>query len=110
VSIYLEGESLAVKELDGVLVTGVEEIEVECLPQDLPERILVNISPLTQIGSSLHVRDLQLSASVRVLSDPDDLVVLITAPEAEEVVPEVEEVAAVEPEVIERGKKEEEEF
>jgi large subunit ribosomal protein L25 len=110
VSIYLEGESLAVKELDGVLVTGVEEIEVECLPQDLPERILVNISPLTQIGSSLHVRDLQLSSSVRVLSDPDDLVVLITAPEAEEVVPEVEEVAAVEPEVIERGKKEEEEF
>jgi len=108
VSLDVEGEAPAIGTYNGVLVTGVEEIEVECLPQDLPERIMVNVSGLKEIGASIHVRDIHLPPEIRVLSNLDDMVVLITPPAAEEVV--VEQVAAIEPEVIERGRKEEEEF
>ena len=107
VSIHLEGESPAVRDINGILVPVIEEIEVECLPQDLPERIMVDVSSLTEIGSAIHVRDLKLSDRVRVLTDPDEMVAVVTAPEAEEVVEEV--APEIEPEVIERGRKEEEE-
>jgi large subunit ribosomal protein L25 len=106
VTIDLVGESPAVKELNGVLVSGIEEIEVECLPQDLPERIMVDVSSLTEFGATVHVRDIKLSENIRVLTDLDEVVAIITAPEAEEVVEVV--AAEVEPEVIEKGKKEEE--
>ena len=110
VVIHIEGESPAVKNYNGVLIVGVEDIEVEALPRDLPDRITVDISNLVEIGDVVHVRDLAVSPKVRVLSDPDDIVVNITAPVSE--VEEIEEVAAgaAEPEVIERGKKEEEEY
>ncbi len=107
VSISLEGQALAVDTLNGVVVTGLEEIEVECLPGDLPERIHVDITSLTEIGSAIYVRDLILDDKVKVLTDPNEMLVLVTAPAAEEV---VVEVGTVEPEVIEHGKKEEEEF
>jgi len=107
VSIQVEGESPAVENLDGVMVTGLEEIDVECLPQYLPERIYVDISSLDEIGSAIYVRDLQLDANVRVLTDAGEMLVLITAPEVEE---EPVEEGTIEPEVIEKGKKEEEEF
>jgi large subunit ribosomal protein L25 len=108
VTLQVEGDAPAVKEFDGVLVTGVEEVEVECLPAYLPERILVDISGLLKIGDSIHVRDLQVVPEVEVLTDLDEMVVLVTAPEAEEV--EEVEAAVPEPEVIEKGRKEEEEF
>jgi large subunit ribosomal protein L25 len=107
VAVHLTGESPAVKDLNGVLVTGVEELEVECLPQDLPERIEVDLSILKEIGDAIHVGDIKLPANIRVLTDLEEIVAVVTAPEAEEV---EEEIAAAEPEVIERGKKEEEEF
>jgi len=109
VVIELRGLSPAVKDYNGVLVTPQEEVEVECLPRDLPERIVVDVSILQNIGDTIYVRDLQLPQNVEVLTDPHEIVALVTPPvvEAEEV---VVEVAAPEPEVIERGKKEEEEF
>jgi large subunit ribosomal protein L25 len=109
VVIELEGESPAVKEFSATLVTGQESLEVECLPSDLPERIIVDISVLKKVGDSIHVRDLQLPEAVEVLTDLDNLIVLVTAQAAEEVVEVVPEVVEAEPEVIERGKKEEEE-
>lgn len=110
-NVYIElvGDAPAVKEFDGILVTGVEELEVECLPKDLPERIQVDISSLRQIGDSLQVRDIQLPDAVEILTDPAEMVVLVTAPAIEEVEAGAE-VSAIEPEVIEKGKKEEEEF
>ncbi len=106
VPIELEGEAPAVKELGGVLVTGLEEIEVECLPKDLPEKIIVDLSKLEKIGDGIYVKDLLMPAGVEVLSDSEEMVVLITAPEGEEVEAEIAE--GFEPEVIEKGKKEEE--
>jgi len=109
VIIELIGESPAVKNFNGVLVPGLEELEVEALPRDLPERIKVDVSTLTEIGEAIHVRDIVLSNKVEVLNDENEIIVVVTAQAAEEV-EEVAEVAVPEPEVLERGKKEEEEF
>jgi large subunit ribosomal protein L25 len=99
-----------VKDLNGILVNGASEVEVECLPQDLPERLVADISVLEKIGDGLYIRDLPIPAGVRILDDPDTMVVLVTAQAAEEeVVAPVTEVLGEEPEVIEHGKKEEEE-
>jgi large subunit ribosomal protein L25 len=114
VGIELTGTSQAVKDFNAVLVTGLTELEVEAFPQDLPERIVVDISSMVKIGDGIHVRDIVVSDKVRVLDEPEEMIVLATAAkeEVEEVVAPEAEVAAeeaAEPEVIEKGKKEEEE-
>ena len=110
VSIQLTGESPAVEELSGILVLNIEELEVEALPRALPERIVVDISGLKEIGDTIFVREISLPAGIEVLSDPDEAVVLVTQPVIEEEIEEekVEEGEA-EPEVIEKGRREEEE-
>lgn len=120
VRIEITGISPAVKDLDAVLVTGLHSLSVECLPTALPDRIVVDISVLAQVGDAIHVRDLQTPEKVRVLSDPDEMVVVATYAkiEVEEVAPaavegavplEAEGVEGAEPELsVERGKKEEE--
>ncbi|HTX91329.1 MAG TPA: 50S ribosomal protein L25 [Anaerolineales bacterium] len=114
VGISLTGNSLAVKDFNAMLINGLTELEVEAFPQDLPERVVVDISPLQKVGDAIHVRDIVLSDKVTVLAAPDEMIVLATAQakeEVEEVVtPEAAAVEeAAEPEVIEKGKKEEEE-
>lgn len=108
VSIHLHGVAPAVKEYNAVIVTNMTSLSVEALPNDLPERIELDISVLTEIGSALYIRDLSLPAEVEVLSDPDEVVVIATgaAIEPEEEVVEVEEGA--EPELIEKKKDDEE--
>jgi len=103
VRIELKGVAPAIKDYNGFLVTGVEEIEVECLPGDLPEHFVLDISSLKQIGDSLSVSDLKAPERVELLTDLDEMVVQITAPMAEEVEPGL--AGAAEPEVIEKGKK-----
>jgi large subunit ribosomal protein L25 len=88
------------------MVPGLEEIEVEALPRDLPERITVDISTLTEIGQAIHVRDIVVSKAVEILDDPDEIIIVITAPAREEEA--AAEGVTIEPEIIERGKKEEE--
>ncbi len=110
VSIELTGLSPAVKDFNGVVVEGLDELEVECLPQDLPERFVVDITSLLKIGDALHVKDIQIPANVTVLDDPEEMIAIITAAKEEEIVVEAvpEEALTEEPEVIEKGKKEEE--
>jgi large subunit ribosomal protein L25 len=110
VTVQLTGESPAVEELSGILVQNIEALDVEALPRDLPERIVVDISGLKEIGDAIYVRDIQAPSGVEILSDPDEAVVLVTQPAAEEVVEEEKlEEGEAEPEVIEKGKREEEE-
>lgn len=104
VGIEIIGIAPAIKDFNGVMVTGIDNIEVECLPKDLPDRISVDISNLANIGEGIYVRDIPVPENVVFLAEPDEMIVLITHPAAEE----VEEVVAPvveEPEVIERGKK-----
>lgn len=109
VGIEISGVAPAIKDFNGVMVTGIDNIEVECLPKDLPDRIVVDISNLANIGEGIYVRDIPVPENVVFLAEPDEMIVLITHPAAEEV-EEVVTPVVEEPEVIERGKKEEEEL
>jgi large subunit ribosomal protein L25 len=109
VGIEFVGIAPAIKDFSGVIVEGITSIEVEALPKDLPERFIVDISTLAEIGNAIYVRDLSIPSNVDVLSTLEDMIVMVSAPAAEEIeVVETEELAE-EPEVIEKGKKEEEE-
>ncbi len=106
VGIELSGTAPAVKEFSAVIVTVLHELEVECLPQDLPARIVIDISGLATIGAGIHVRDVVISDKVKILDDPDEMIVVATATREEKVVEEApaEEEAAAEG--SEAGKKE----
>lgn len=93
----------------GILDQVLREIEIECLPGEVPDNIEVDVSAL-EIGDILRVEDLKLDASkLTLLSEPDLVVLTISPPTIEEEeVEEVEEEEA-EPEVIKKGKAEEEE-
>jgi large subunit ribosomal protein L25 len=108
VGIVLVGVAPAIKDFNGVVVEGIDSIEVEALPKDLPEKFSLDISKLANIGDGIHVKDVVAPANVAILDDPEEMIVLITSPAAEEVEAPAE-TEAVEPEVIEKGKKEEEE-
>jgi large subunit ribosomal protein L25 len=108
VRIEVHGLSPAVKDYNAVIVNNLTEIEVEALPGDLPERIVVDAGKLAQVGDAIYVRDLPVSDKVEVLTDVDEIVVVATGAAPEEV-EEAEGEAMAEPEVIERGKKEEDE-
>ena len=108
VNIELVGTAPAIRNFNGVVVEGVSSINVEALPGDLPERFTVDVSHLENIGDGIYLRDLEIPSGVELLDALEELVVLITAPAAEEVeeAPAVESAADVE--VIEKGKKVEE--
>ena len=114
VSISLVGDAPVLEEFSALIVSGIDQIEVECLPQDLPEIIEVDISSLNEIGSAIYLKDLPAIADVEFLSDPEELIAVASAVkeeveeevEEEEILDEVGEGA--EPEVIEHGKKEDE--
>jgi large subunit ribosomal protein L25 len=108
VQLVFVGDAPAVKNFNGIVVFNLEELEVEALPGDLPDRITVDISSLVNIGDAIHVSDIQMPAAVEMLEDLSEIIVVVTAPTL--ATEDVIETAAEEPEVIERGKKEEEDF
>jgi large subunit ribosomal protein L25 len=110
VPIVVEGTSPAVAEYNAVLISRMTQLEVEALPQDLPENFTIDVSVLDHIGDAIHVRDIEVPINVAVLTDREEIIAIMTPGTAEEP-EEVEEVEAgdEEPEVIERGKHDEEE-
>ena len=111
VPIELSGEAPAVKTLGGVLVSGVQSIEVEALPADLPDRVTISIDVLAKIDDKVTVADLALGKGVRVLTSADDVVARVIYQAIEVIEEPVKEAVAVaaEPEVIVRKKEDEEE-
>ena len=105
VPLHVKGEAPGVKE-GGVLDVVHHEIEVECLPTDIPEGLHADISAL-KIGDSIHVREIKFPSGVEPQYSPDEVVVAVHAPKAEEV--PVTEEAAAEPELIAKENKEGEE-
>ena len=67
------------------MVTELFAVEVESLPTDLPEKIVIDLSNLKHIGDSIYVRDLEIPANVQILQDPDEVVVLVAPGAAEEI-------------------------
>ncbi|MGH9535504.1 MAG: 50S ribosomal protein L25 [Terriglobales bacterium] len=103
------GEAMGVKAQGGVLELVTREIELECLPDQIPDFIAVDVSALA-IGQNLRVGDLQLAAGLKLLSAPDRVVAHVVAVK-EEVAPTPVEAAAevatpAEPEVAKKGKAE----
>jgi large subunit ribosomal protein L25 len=78
VAVHITGSAAGVKE-GGILQLALRELEVECLPHCIPGYIEVDISALT-VNESLHVRDIQAPAEVRILTDLDSTVVTIQPP------------------------------
>jgi large subunit ribosomal protein L25 len=99
-----EGEPVGVKTFGGLLQQNMRSLPIRCLPQNLPEIVIVDVSGLN-IGESLHVRDIKLPAGVVAVPDGDLTVFLVSEPTvAEEPAVAVEE--AVAPEVIKEKKPE----
>jgi large subunit ribosomal protein L25 len=115
VSVHIEviGTPVGVKQEGGLLDHVTREVEVSCLPADIPEKITVDVSELA-MGKAIRVADLKVPDKVTMLSEPDLVVVHVVAPRAEEEVAaaaapaEGEAAAGAEPEVIKKGKPAEE--
>lgn len=105
VAVSTVGEPIGVKRDGGILQYGIREIEIECLPDKIPGHITVDVSGL-ELGKSIHVRDISLADDIKVLTDPDEVIATVTSVAEEEAPAPVAEMA--EPEVIKKGKKEEE--
>ena len=99
------GIANGVKNFGGLLEQSLRTLAIECLPRDLPDRIVVDVSAL-EIGDSIHVRELQLPSGVTTRVPPDLTAFSVVTPAAEEEPVAVE--AAVEPEVITEKKAESE--
>jgi large subunit ribosomal protein L25 len=104
VPVVAVGEPTGVKQEGGSLEHILWQIEVECLPADIPQQITVEVSAL-KIGDSVHIRDIAFSPKVKVLNEPGAIVLSVAAPIKEEVAPPaVEGEVSQEPEVIKEKK------
>jgi len=104
VPVVAEGEPIGVKQEGGSLEHILWEIEVECLPTDIPRDIEVDVS-LLKIGDAVHIKDITFPSNIKVLNSLEAIVFSVTAPIKEEVVaPAVEGEEKQEPEVIKEKK------
>jgi large subunit ribosomal protein L25 len=111
VPIHTVGEPKGVKVQGGIFDFVLRELEVECLPDDIPENVTVDITELT-LGRNLRVAELPVGPKMKVLTDPARVVVHVVAPKLEEEKPAeavAEAPAPSEPELIRKGKAEPEE-
>ena len=113
IPIHVKGEAPGVKTQGGILDLVMREVEIECLPSDIPAHIDVDVSHL-EYGQGVRIADLPKSDKVKYLNDPDLTIVHVTAVK-EEAAPTADAAAAdaaaapAEPEVIKKGKQETEE-
>jgi large subunit ribosomal protein L25 len=112
VTVHVVGDSVGVREQKGILNLATHEVEVSCLPTQIPERLDADVTAL-HIGDVLTVADLKVPEGVRVLNDPGQAVATVQPPMAEETpaaAPAAAATTTTEPEVLsERKPKEEEE-
>ena len=110
VPVHFIGESPAVALRLGVMTIVTPYVELEALPADLIDHIDVDLSVLKAVGDAVHVRDLKLGDKVATVTDEDTVIVAVTMIGAgADAEPTAEEVTSTEPEVIQKGKIEEDE-
>jgi len=112
VPIVVRGEAKGVKQQGGIVDFVTRDLEIECLPGEIPEHIDVDVSEL-MLHQGVRVRDLQTTGKWTAVTEPDTMIVHVVALKAEEPAPTEAAAAApaaasAEPEVIKKGKKEEE--
>src|SRR5262245_2747315 len=111
IPVIVKGEPKGVKQQGGVLELIRREIEIECLPGDIPENVEIDVSEL-MLNQGVRVRDIAVSPKWTAISEADMMLVHVIMPKAEEAPAPAEAAAATaaapaEPEVIKKGKKEE---
>jgi len=104
VHLIIKGEPIGVKRDGGIFQVGLREIEIQCLPSNIPGHIDIDVSGL-RLNQSIHVRDIKLPEGIKVITDPDEVVATVTSLKAEVAPAEAEGSETSEPEVIKRGKK-----
>ena len=109
VPVVTQGDPKGVKLQGGIHEIITREVEIECLPNDIPEQFTLNVAEL-MVGQSIRAGDIPVSGSMRLLSPPDSVISHVISLKAEETTTAETGVAApgTEPEVIKKGKKEEE--
>jgi large subunit ribosomal protein L25 len=107
VHLQLDGEPEGVREEGGILEQLLREVELRCAPREIPEAIHVDVSNL-KVHDVLHVSDLKVGDNIEILTDPETVVAIVAVLRAEEEEAAVVEEAVAEPEVIGKGKKEDE--
>ena len=110
VPVVHEGQAPVMTNLDMVLVRGLDHVEVECLPGDIPEHLVADLSTLLTVDDEILVKELKVPAGVKVLTDGDHVVYAVTLSRAgavEEVV-EAETASPDEVEVVTKRKPKEE--
>lgn len=109
--IHFINESPAVTARRGILVTGTNNITIEVLPKNLMHFIEVDLSLLKDVGSSILVGDLKLGPDVRIINDPEEMIVHVAHTSAARSEEDEEALStSAEPEVIAKGKADEEDF
>ena len=106
VELKLVGEAPVADNPEVVVTQVLNAIEIEALPQDLPEVIEVDISTLETVDDEITVADLDLGKDIAILTDPNETIVSVGYVAQEEVAEEAEAEELAEPKVVERGKKE----
>lgn len=91
VHLVFEGESPAVKNLEGVLIKNINEVEVEALPKDLPHELKIDISTLKTFDDHIKIKDLKLSEGVKIKADPEEVIASVAPPRTEEELEGLEE-------------------
>ena len=110
VKINYTGESQAVKESGGILIKNFSEIEVECLPANLPKEIELDITPLATFEDILNIKDLKVPDNVKVMPEPDEVVATVTPPRSEKELEELDQEVEEKVDEVEGVEKEEEEM
>ena len=106
VPIHLHGEPKGVKQQGGLLEVVTREVEIDCLPDDIPEAFNIDVAEL-MLGQNIRASALTMTASMKLVSDKETVLVHVVAMKAEAVPAEGEAVAVAEPEVLKKGKKDE---
>jgi len=108
VPLHLTGEPIGVTEKQGVLEQIIREIQIRCEPREIPDTLDVDVSNL-DVHDLLHVSDIQVSEAIEILTDPEQVIATVgIVKEEAEAAPATEGEEPAEPEVIGKGKKEEE--
>jgi large subunit ribosomal protein L25 len=109
VPLHLVGEPVGVREEQGVLEQIIREIEIRCEPREIPDVVNVDVSNLG-VHDTLHISDIQVAEGIEILNDPETVIATVSVVEEEPVAAaDVDAEGAAEPEVIGKGKKEDEE-
>ena len=109
VAVVFQGESPAVRDLGGIFVRNINELEIEAFPQDLPHEIVIDMSSLKSIGDQILVKNLKLDAKLKIMAEAEEIVATVQEPMSEAELEKALEAPSTTIEDVEVIKKEKEE-